>query len=56
MDEFKEIARRMAELNLQGDVPFTEPLAPDWKAELNAKLKPKPPPDQGDEVVWDGGC
>lgn len=55
MDEFKEIARRMAELNLRRDRPFDGKLEADWKAELNAKLKPKPAPEQGDEVVWGGG-
>lgn len=52
MDEFKEIARR----SLNRDRPFDGKLEADFHAELNAKLQPRPAPDQGDEVVWDGGC
>lgn len=50
----KDIADRMKELGLVRDLPFALPLAPDFHAELNAKLQPKPPvvplPD------WDGRC
>lgn len=57
-DEYTAIARAMRELGLQRDQPFAEPLAPDFHAELNAKLQPKPKaPDQadyGDETNWYG--
>lgn len=52
MDDFKAIADRMRELNLERDRPFSTPLAPDFHAELNAKLQPKPKPEHGDEVEW----
>lgn len=55
MDLFKEIADRQKALGLDRAKPYAEPLAPDFHAELNAKLQPRPAP-----IVplpdWDGGC
>lgn len=53
-DIFKEIADRQKALGLDRDKPFAEKLEPDFHAELNAKLQPKPMPGVVDE--WDGGC
>lgn len=54
-DTFKELADRIKELGLVRDLPFALPLAPDFHAELNAKLQPRPAP-----IVplpdLDGGC
>lgn len=59
MDEFKEIARRMKELDLQRDKTFSQPLEKDFHQTLNDKLQPKPVekkpyPNYGDEYVWEG--
>lgn len=40
--EAAAIAARMKELGLSRDKPYAEPLQPDYHAELNAKLQPKP--------------
>lgn len=40
--EIKELRDRMRDLGLKRDEPYAEPLAPDFHAELNAKLQPKP--------------
>lgn len=39
--EIKELRDRMRDLGLKRDEPYAEPLAPDFHAELNAKLQPK---------------
>jgi hypothetical protein len=54
--DFKAIADRMRELELNRDRPFSQPQQKDWKAELNEKLKPKPAPDQGDERKYYDYC
>ncbi len=55
-DEYADIARRMRELDLQRDKPFATPLEPDFHAELNAKLQPKPVPAPDVVDEWYGGC
>lgn len=56
MDLFKELADRMKELGLVRDKPYAEPLAPDFHAELNAKLQPKPVPIPEPKTDWYSGC
>jgi len=53
--DFAEIRRRMEELKLDRDKPFSTPLEKDFHQQLNDKIQPKP--EQGDErVYYDYGC